>query len=384
MCRTVKKKLTILHVTESSETGGAETVILNIVNHLDKREFHSEVVVMQPGWLKDRLKDSGCEPVLLQSDKSYDFGFLLKLRSVIKDLKIDLIHAHLPGSNAYSCLAGAAAGVPVVATYHGMLTLSERLSRSEKVQLFLVRKLARRIVTVSDHLKDELRKMAKIPSGKLVTVYNGVNWEPYDTPFDAAKMKQNLGLEPDSAVIGMVANLKSFKGYEYFVRAAAVVAREVPRAVFLIAGDGEESVKAGIKAEIAKHGLQEKVLFLGYRENIANVVRVLDVSVLSSISEGMSIVTVEAMGAGVPVVVTRSGGPEELVDEGRTGFLVPVRDEAGLADRVLYCLNNPEAVQEMTARAKKQVRIKFSLEMMIDNYEAVYRKCLGKKGRVDG
>jgi glycosyltransferase involved in cell wall biosynthesis len=377
----LRKKIKILQISESSETGGAETVLLNIVNHLDKAKYHSIVVLLKTGWLNQKLEESGFSPILLRSVRSYDISFLVRLWLNVKKHDIDIIHSHLPDVNAYSCLTGFATGVPVVTTYHGMITSSQEQTRSDKLKFFLVRNLSTRIVAVSDSLKNELVQLAQFPPRKLKTIYNGVHWEKFDRPFDAVSKKDELKIGLDDKVIGIVANLKAAKGYQYFIRAAAIITENIPQVKFLIIGEEEEKLKAMIVEEIKAIGLGDRVFFMGFREDVPELLRILDVFVLSSLSEGMSIATVEAMGAGVPVVVTKSGGPQEVVLEGKTGFLVPPKDEKSLAEKALLLLKNKELATSMGKEAQAQVRKKFSIDMMIRNYQTVYQECLSKGER---
>lgn len=377
----LRKKIKILQISESSETGGAETVLLNIVENLDKAKYHSIVVLLKTGWLNQKLEESGFSPILLRSVRSYDISLLVRLWLNVKKHDIDIIHSHLPDVNAYSCLAGFATRVPVVTTYHGMITGSQEQTRSDKLKFFLVRNLSTRIVAVSDALKNELVQLAQFPPRKLTTIYNGVHWERFDRPIDAVSKRIKLGIGPEDKVIGIVANLKATKGYQYFIRAAAIVSKNIPQVKFLIIGEEEERLKATIVEEIKAIGLEDRVFFLGFREDVPELLRILDVFVLSSISEGMSIATVEAMGAGVPVVVTKSGGPQEVVEDGKTGFLVPPKDENSLAEKVLLLLKDKELATSMGKEAQAQVRTRFSIDMMIRDYQTVYRECLRKGER---
>ncbi|MGB8658695.1 MAG: glycosyltransferase [Candidatus Zixiibacteriota bacterium] len=377
----MRKQIKILQISESSETGGAETVLLNIVENLDKAKYHSIVVLLKTGWLNQKLEESGFSPILLTSVRSYDISLLVRLWLNVKKHDIDIIHSHLPDVNAYSCLAGFAARVPVVTTYHGMIAGSQEQTRSDKLKFFLVRSLSTRIVAVSDALKNELVQLAQFPPRKLTTIYNGVHWERFDRPIDAVSKRIKLGIGPEDKVIGIVANLKATKGYQYFIRAAAIISKNITKVKFLIIGEEEERLKATIVEEIKAIGLEDRVVFLGFREDVPELLRILDVFVLSSISEGMSIATVEAMGAGVPVVVTKSGGPQELVEDGKTGFLVPPKDENSLAEKVLLLLKDKELATSMGKEAQAQARTRFSIDMMIRDYQAVYQECLRKGER---
>lgn len=373
------KRIKILHIIETGGPGGAETVLLNVVNHLDRNRYHSRVVLLKTGWLDQKLKETGVPTIILRSDHSYDLFFLLRLWQSVKKHRINLIHSHLPDVNLYSCLAGFMAGIPVVTTYHGRITRSRKAISAGDWKYFLIGRLSTRIVAVSDWLKNDLIQIARFPPRKLKTIYNGVDWKQFDSPFDLVIKRKELKIDPDIKVVGMVANLRPTKGYQYFIRAADIIARSVPKVKFLIIGEGKDELMEGIVKEIEALDLTDKVILLGFREDVPELLKILDVFVLSSISEGLSIATIEAMATGVPVVVTKSGGPQEVVGEGATGFLVPPEDEKGLAEKVLLLLKNKELATSMGKEAQAQVRAKFSLERMIENYQKVYQECL-KKG----
>jgi glycosyltransferase involved in cell wall biosynthesis len=124
-------------------------------------------------------------------------------------------------------------------------------------------------------------------------------------------------------------------------------------------------------------GLKDRFVFLGFRADVPEILADLDVFVLSSVSEGLSIATIEAMAAGKPVVVTRSGGPREVVEDGRTGLLVPPADPKALASRICELLRNPDLATTLSRNARAEVDSKFSLARMIREYESLYERCLG-------
>jgi glycosyltransferase involved in cell wall biosynthesis len=372
------KRIKILHIIESSGPGGAETVLLNIVNNLDKNTYHSIVVLLRIGWLYQKLKEGGIPTILLSSVRSYDLGFLFRLWLNIKKHGVDLIHSHLPDVNLYSCLAGFTAGVPIVTTYHGKVTKPQKKIDPDNLKYSLIRRLSTKIVTVSDWLKNDLVQTAQFPPRKLRTIYNGVDWKRFDLPSNSVTKRKELNIGLDEKVVGMVANLRPVKGYEYFIRAAAIIAKSIPKVRFLIIGEEEDKLKKRVTREADALGLTDKVIFLGFREDVPELLRILDLFVLSSISEGLSIATIEAMAAGVPVVATKSGGPREVVVDGKTGFLVYPKDEKSLAEKALILLKNRKLATCMGKEAQVQVRTKFSIDVMIRNYQTVYQECLGK------
>ena len=375
------KKTRILHIIESGGPGGAETVLLNIVNNLDEDKYHSIVTLLRTGWLHQQLKKNGISTIVLNSARSYDVSFLFRLWLKVKERRIDLIHSHLPDVNLYSCLAGFAAGVPVVTTYHGSPIEPRKRISPHSLKYSLIGKLSARIVAVSDCLKNDLVRIARFPPRKLRTIYNGVDWRRFALPLNSTTKRNELRIAPDEKVVGMVANLRPAKGYEYFIRAGAIIAQNVPKVKFLIIGENEDKLRERVTKEMDALGLTDSVIFLGFREDVPELLRLLDVFMLSSISEGLSIATIEAMAAGVPVVVTRSGGPQEVVTDGKTGFLVLPKDEKSLAEKALLLLKNRRLAASIGKEAQSQVRTKFSIDTMIRNYQTVYQECLNKGER---
>lgn len=370
------KRLRILHICETSGTGGAETVLLNIVNRLGADKYLSTVVLFRDGWLRRKLAENDVTTVILNSSRSYNLSLLYRIWRTIRKLGIHLVHSQLPDANAYSCLAGFAARVPIVTTYHGKLAVSPHGISSDSFKLSLVKRFSTKTVTVSKYLKNDLTSKAGFPSSKVQVIYNGVDWERFDRSIDRAAKRRELGFGPHEKLVGMVANLRETKGYEYFVRAAKIISEKIPKSRFLIVGDGPATLKEMIKEEIKALGLTDWVTLLGFREDIPEILGILDLFILSSTSEGLSIATIEAMGAGLPVVVTACGGPQEIVENGKTGFLVPPRDAESLAEKALLSLSNRELADSMGRKAQIHARASFGIESMIRKYETVYRECL--------
>jgi glycosyltransferase involved in cell wall biosynthesis len=186
-----------------------------------------------------------------------------------------------------------------------------------------------------------------------------------------------LGCAHGTRLVGMVANLRRDKGYEFFVRAARSVAHRLPQAHFVAVGEGSARDLEQLQALVRELGLSGRFSFLGFRPDIPEILSELDVFVLSSTSEGFSLATVEAMAAGRPVVVTRSGGPEEIVEDGRSGFLVPPADSEGLASKVCEVLAHPLLAEELGRNARRRAEERFSLRRMLAEYENLYQRLLG-------
>ncbi len=364
---------TILQTIETAGPGGAETVLLNLSTHLDPGRFRT-VVVLPPGrWLPKQLEERHVPTVIAESKSWHDPTLLRKMAQVIRNEHIDLIHSHLPDQNFYSCVVGLWEGRKTIATYHGAPQLAGDGAKNA-FKTWVVRHSAAKVVAVSDYLR-RLLVESGFPPGKIARIYNGVDLNRYATAA-AGKLRSELGLSESTPLVGMVGNIRPSKGYEYFIEAARKVAEALPDVQFVAVGEVDSQIGGRLIELVRQYGLGERFRFLGFRPDVALVLRDLDVFVLSSTNEGLSIATIEAMAAGAPVVATQSGGPEEIVEDGETGYLVPPGDAAALASRIVTLIENRPQAIAMARAAQGTVQSKFSLAGMVREYEALYERCL--------
>jgi len=245
-----------------------------------------------------------------------------------------------------------------------------------RLKFAVIRKSATRVVAVSNYLKRELEQKWRFTSDQVTVIHNGVDFEAFDIQPGKSSLRTELGLEPGTPLIGMVGNIRGPKAYRYFVEAARLVSDRMPECRFLIVGHGEGDLLNELIGQIEALGLKGKVILTGFRHDVAQILAQLDVFMLSSLSEGLSIATIEAMGLGKPVVVTDSGGPGEIVRDGETGYLVPTADPKALADRAMELLQNHSLAERMGLAARADVRLRFSLDQNVLSYEQLYRECV--------
>ncbi len=367
-------KRRILHCIETGGPGGAETVIADIAANLDPGRFESLAVVPYEGWLKKTLDQRGVRTLVMKTSPGLDTGMVWGLASLCRREKIDLIHSHLPDENFYCCLAGLLSNRKVVATYHGFL--SQKTPR-ERIKAKTVARLATAVVAVSKYLAESLEQ-AGFPKGKLSWIHNGIDVTRFRS-VDAAYLQKELSLPANTKLVGMIANQRTAKSYDTFVRAAGEVVKRCPCVHFVSVGATEPSINKGILELADQLGIGNRFHGLGFRSDIPKILGSLSVFVLSSASEGFSIATIEAMAAGRPVVVTRCGGPEELVEDGKTGLMVPPNDPLTMADAIVRILTGEALAAELGVHAAADVRCRFSIAAMVQNYERLYEQCMGAK-----
>ena len=369
------KPWTILHTIETGGPGGAETVLLNIASRLPAERFRSVVLLPRNGWLCASLHERGVPTIL-----SEDYGRLGPIPSMVSLARREnaaLIHAHLPDQNFYAALAGTVARRPVIATYHGDLQLTGPGAFRRKIKLATVRRLATSTVAVSDYLRSSLLK-AGFSENTTVRIYNGIEPEKFRRAHPG-RLRSELKCANGVRLVGMIANLRKSKNYDTFVRAARKVAEAQPEARFVAVGDIDPELGGKVRQQLRELSLEDKFVLLGFRRDVPELLADLDCFILSSESEGFSIATVEAMAAGRPVVVTRSGGPQEIVDHGRTGLLVQPGDPDALAAGITKVLSDRDQASALGRAAQAEVEHRFSVEAMLVQYQQLYERLLSSR-----
>jgi glycosyltransferase involved in cell wall biosynthesis len=285
-----------------------------------------------------------------------------------------IIHTHSSKAGLLGRLAAKIAGVPqIVHTPHGHVFYGHFGPIASKVFLWIEKIFSRftdRIVALTDGEKNDYEKLSVCPSEKLLKIHSGVDVAQYMKPNgNMVEKKRSLGLDQNEAVIGFVGWLLPIKGPVYLIKAMEYVWPEHPEASLIFVGKGHLDVD--LRAQALRMEANGRVKFLGWREDINEIMPIFDILVLPSLNEGMGRVLVEAMAAGKPVVASRVGGIPDLVRHDETGYLVPPADEEALADGIKKLLDDPEKAWEMGQRGKEYCQ-QFSLEAMIEKLDDLY------------
>ena len=365
---------TILHTIETGGPGGAETVVFNLATRLDPKAFRSIALLPKGPWLNPKLRENGVPIYEVDWRAWYDLRGPLEMARIIRHEKVDLIHSHLPGQNFYSCLAGVLTGRKTLVTYHGPVELSDATSMKGAFRLWFVRNTAAEVIVVCNLMGEKLKEIG-FSSSNMVRIYNGIDTARFEGRNDQ-HLRKALGFDNGTKLVGIIANVRHSKGYDNFARAARKVLDQWPDVRFLAVGDVDPVVAEPVFKLVKELALEDKLVFLGFREDIAEILGELDVFVLASSSEGFPLATLEAMAAGKAMVVTRCGGPQEVVDHGETGFLVPPADPDALATKICDLLSNESQARAFGANARAKVNREFTLDTMIDHYERLYKRIL--------
>jgi glycosyltransferase involved in cell wall biosynthesis len=239
--------------------------------------------------------------------------------------------------------------------------------------LRVTRSLPDRVICVSEAVRQVVLEREQLDPSRVMVIHNGVEI-PLQRP-GSSDLRTGLGLRPEHLVVGMVANFnRAVKGVRYLIEAVPAIVGAVPEARFVLLGRGRQETE--LRQLAVRLGVGEHVIFAGYAERVEEYYRLMDISVLTSLSEGLSITLLESMSHGLPVVVTRVGGNPEVVVDGETGYLVPPKDTPVFVDRVVRLLKDDELRAQFGAAARRRVELCFSLDNVAERYLQAYEEVL--------
>lgn len=358
----------ILYLMECDGVGGAESMLVNLINRLDKKKFHPVVCLLKDDeWLYKELIKNNVDVVVIPLKKAYNPIWIYKALRFVRKRNIHLIHAHEFLMNVYGTAVGKLAQIPVITTVHGKSYYWEKKHRAYAYKF--TAKFSK-MITVSEELKHFLKEKIGIDYKNLQTIYNGIDLARFNSHSDCLQKREELNIDKRTKIVGAVGNLYPVKGHTYFLKAAAEILETESDVIFLIIGRGYLAEQ--LKQEAKDLGIYDYVRFLGFRSDVPELLKIMDIYVSSSLSECLSLSILEAMASGLPVVATNVGGNSEIIADGENGFLVESEDPNRLADRVLYLIKNDRIAKNIGERGRERIREKFDLKVMIKSYEELY------------
>jgi len=359
----------ILQICSARELGGGERHVADLANSLARRGHDVYAVVVPSSPLHPELSALPRQNIReLPMRNSLNIVSAFKLARLLRELRIEIVHTHVARDYPLAALAANRAdNVQLVLTRHVLFPLN----KSHRLTL---RNVAR-VIAVSQAVADRLRVSRIFDRSKIVVVPNGIDIDRFAASREGAS---DSGL-PRKLRVGMIGHLAPIKGQKEFIRAAAIVAQRRDDVDFVIVGE-DKSRKAenrlSIERLIDQLNLRQRVSLAGWTDDVAKLLGTLDLFVSPSRSEPFGLSMIEAMAAGVPVIATMSEGAREIIETGKTGRLVSLRDVNALADAVFELLSDAEERARLSRNAQRAVRERFSLERMVDATEQVYRQAL--------
>ncbi len=384
-------KTKVLHVITRLDKGGSAENTFLTLKGMDRTRYD---VALISGSIEDptqdrrqQIQEMGIKhffiPELVRNISFIkDCKALFKLYCFLRKEKYEIVHTHTSKAGLLGRIAAKLAGTPIVIhTPHGHVFFgyfgpmrTNFFIRLEKIASLITDKI---IALTNREKKDTIAfKVAK--EDKLTVIHSGIELDKFtqSSTQDIRLLKNNLGIQEKALIVGTAGRLVPIKGPEYLIKAAEKILQIHKNIFFLFAGDGY--LKEDLAALAQDLGIEKNILFLGWKDNAAEIISLYDIFVLPSLNEGMGRVLVEAMALGKPIVASNIGGIPDLIFHGKNGFLVPPQKPDELAQYIQFLLEDKN-IRKMMGQEGKELAQHFSAEQMVQKIESLYNHLLEMK-----
>ncbi len=368
----------VLWMLSGMAMGGGERNIVSVLPYL--RDCGIEVSLCTLNTRRDSplanvFAATGIERHDLGARRMVDFTAFHRFSKLLSDLRVDLIHAEDQDTIVYAGIARRFLHIPAIMTRHVLEEPSATRKEAVRAQLVLwsARFGVNRIIAVSEAVRVRLAQQAHVPLSKIETIYNGIDLERFEPTESREALRRRLGWDIDRPTAIFISVMRPGKGFEVLFQAIPIIRQVVPDFQVKLVGDGPLQPELGEQAA----GLGDAVEFLGQRMDIPDLLHASDLLIQASWSEALPTVLIEAGAAALPVVATAVGGSSEIVQDGRSGFIVPPGNPTALAARAISILKTPEVASQMGNAANDFVHRTCSLTRQAEQTVALYGRVLG-------
>jgi glycosyltransferase involved in cell wall biosynthesis len=361
-------------VLHGMQVAGAEVLVAETIRRLGERIRPTILCLDYVGALGERLRGEGVDLVCLGRKPGRDWGVAWRMAREIRARRIDILHAHQYSPFFYAALARVLAGgnTRLILTEHGRHYPDHVAPLRRAVNRLLLDPLADAVNAVCGFSARSLNRVDGFSGRRIGVIENGIEIARYRTADDRDALRRRLGLLPDKRYLIKVARFHPIKDHATLLRGFAGVATARPDVDLLLAGDGP--LRGDLEALVSELGLKDRVHFLGVRHDVPELLQAADLFLLTSICEAASLTLLEALAAGLPVVVTAVGGNPEIVREGVEGLLVPRGDAAALTAAIGRVLDDSTLASAMGAAGRARAQERYQLGRTIDAYWHLYRQ----------
>jgi glycosyltransferase involved in cell wall biosynthesis len=374
-------RIKVLKFLTNFNIGGTERQFVQLVQQMDLDRFDLHVSCFaRSGSFLPLVEARGIPLSTFSIRRLYSpatWMRMLQFAHYLRWNRFQVVHAYGFYPNSFAVPAARLAGVPVVIA--SIRDTGEVLAAEKRHVQKAVCKLATCVLANADAVKSQLIRDG-YDARRLTVIRNGVDLPRLDRQEQAGPIRQEFGITGDSPIVAVLARLNEMKGIQYFLDAVPAVLRLFPKTRFLIVGDGP--ARAELQSYSEKSGFGNAVVFTGFRMDVPEILKATSISVLPSLSEGLSNVLIESMAAGVAVVATAVGGNPEIVDDGTTGILIPPRDAGAIAHAITQILSNPENAARMGSAGRERIERRFSMGRAVHETQRLYTSLLESSGRL--
>ena len=370
---TPERKIKILHLITSLEVGGAQHGLLLGLPRFDPGRYeHIICSLMDRMQMAAQFRRAGIEVHTLGLNRKTDLAVALRLRSLLKRLRPDVLHTYLLHSNVLGRIVGKLTGVPAIIGSERTIGQARRWGR---LVTRLTNPLTDAVEVNSETGARSIEHDLGVPPGKIEVVRSGIDLDAYGSSLKRTAIRSELGLTDGQHLVLYVGRLQPVKGVEYGIRAFASAMASHQNMHMALAGEGEQL--AYLQNLVIELGINEAITFLGVRNDLPDLLAAADSVLMPSLTEGFPRTAIEAMAAGKPVIATSVGGTPEAIIDGETGLLVPPMDVDAMVKALVELVGDRELQVRLGSAGRKRAEQNYSVENYVSRLDGLYRKLLG-------
>jgi glycosyltransferase involved in cell wall biosynthesis len=355
------KKKKILHLITGLEIGGAEMMLLKTLPQMQDVFDNRICCITGHGPMGEKLEKAGIVVYYLDLKNIFDLGIIWRFRKIIKEFRPEILVTYLIHADLFGRIFGRIFGIKKI-----ICSVRVKLIQTKYLPLLFSDALTSPLVTHyhfnSQTVAEMYRKFFFLPKSKITVIPNGLEIEKYDIRINIKNKKESLGIYQDKIIIGCVAKLRKQKGYKYLVSAFAEVLKNNKDVFLLLVGDGDE--RENIEKQIRYLNIANDVMLLGNRDDIPEILQIIDIFVFPTLFEGMSNALMEAMAAGKPIIATDIPENRELIENKKTGLLVPIEKSVALAQSIEELLGDENERETIGNNAKQKSLENFAIDIV--------------------
>lgn len=378
-----EKRINILHLRDSPYVDGPGRTILESANRIDSYKYRYFIGAfckrnMPATPFYNAAVNRGLDAFRINESNSMDATALMQIMQIIEREKIDIIHSHEVRSDIIALIAGKMTGVAVATTLHGWIGNDFKA----RVLTFIDKHILRffdHVIPVSEKMKNKILRY-RVRKENITVLYNALVLDQYQRNLSDRTLRRGLKIGENALLVGNIGRLSPEKGQNDFILAARNVVGRYKDVFFLLVGEGNERPK--LESLVQNIGISDKVLFLGYRNDMISIYNNLDLVVQSSFTEGMPNVVLEALAMETPVIATDVGGTSEAVINNVTGVLIQPGKPDELAEQIIKFIKSRDRFEKMSIKGKKAVEAKFGFDERTKKLSLIYDRLVSNRRMV--
>lgn len=366
----------LLHSEAATGWGGQEIRIFQESQALVEKGYQVSVITQPDSPLAKkckRFRHSNFTVYSLPMSASWNLFDFCSIYRMVKRIQPDILHTHSSIDSWLFSMCGKALKIPIVRSRHVSIPVKNYFPKNAVYSCF-----PDKIIASGETIRSMMADISGVKKEDTYSIPAGVDIRRFDFNISPRKFREEIQIDPDQPLIGKIGVIRGWKGHDYFLEAAGIILKKVPKAKFVIAGSGPGFEE--ISRKVITKGLEKAVFMLGHREDIPEIIAALNILVLASTGgEATSQVIPQAFAMKTPVVGTRAGGIPEVLGDDERGALAKPKDGSDLADKILSILENPVKGKNLSNKAYEYCLQKLTFETQMNKTLSVYRDTLEKR-----